>query len=795
MYREFMSQTVRDCRHVASMGLRLMLTIALLAMVQSCATFVATEANPVPPLLSKERLNSVSSTAALGIRRGVILTDNDDAFDIKIEHIRQATSSIDLAYYIYADDYSSSLISRELLAATQRGVKVRMLLDYHSHYKNLDQFLMLENVGNRASGSLDVRFFNQPTQNILRDAVYMTLPCADASDKSSCDSEKKAVVAGLFESETEANLPVGAELDPAYAWAGLFLSGLYGKNPNVMALAVTEGQNIDTAALQSGASASPPEDLEKLKRLGQLYWRANYGNGVTQIANRIKLSAAFALFGEQVNPVYEAFTAFLPVERDEAVQEQARKDWQHLTDFLHHKFLWVDQRHWVLGGRNIEDSYHMNANELSAKYTFMDTDAYLEVEAGQESITATFDRLWNFTTMVADLATVHEQAPNDTLVSGQWAIAECGYLKGRDEVGHAACITEAMLPENRPSMKDRLQLNYEHMVERADKYEQRYQSRQPNARARQFEIAGDADVRYIENLPFDRRLSSAVSTNTDTVNAAARQLGAINGQELDSGKGIHALWQSALADVCQRATPEAPQRVYLHNAYFFMPSNLLSQIAQMIDGRQPCQDVTVVILTNSIETTDLNVVNVLARHSLKALFQHYGKHQAQNTGAQLEYYEYLPTADALSTGSLSLHSKVMVFGDTLYLGSANADLRSYMMDTNNGIIVSNATELLQTYRQWLDKTIASQDKVRAANDYYMLTDRATILAEGDALVDAQLEKYAAERFITNGEEPQEIKRRLRTASDTVYQLSREIVQDHQSSVKAQAQFNALFMLI
>ena len=36
------------------------------------------------------------------------------------------------------------------------------------------------------------------------------------------------------------------------------------------------------------------------------------------------------------------------------------------------------------------------------------------------------------------------------------------------------------------------------------------------------------------------------------------------------------------------------------------------------------------------------------------------------------------------------HSKVMLFGPDPFVGSANADLRSYVLDTNSGLLIRSA---------------------------------------------------------------------------------------------------------
>jgi putative cardiolipin synthase len=58
-----------------------------------------------------------------------LLVDNDDALMSRVVLADKATRSIDLQYYIYDDDATGRLISQRLLAAADRGVRVRLLVD------------------------------------------------------------------------------------------------------------------------------------------------------------------------------------------------------------------------------------------------------------------------------------------------------------------------------------------------------------------------------------------------------------------------------------------------------------------------------------------------------------------------------------------------------------------------------------------------------------------------------------------------------------------------------------------
>ena len=63
-------------------------------------------------------------------RSGLALVlDNAEALGLMVRSARLAGRSLDLMYYIWRDDTGGRLIARELIAAADRGVRVRLLLD------------------------------------------------------------------------------------------------------------------------------------------------------------------------------------------------------------------------------------------------------------------------------------------------------------------------------------------------------------------------------------------------------------------------------------------------------------------------------------------------------------------------------------------------------------------------------------------------------------------------------------------------------------------------------------------
>jgi len=76
-----------------------------------------------------ERLRREAAAAMPGHSGFHLLASSDDAFRARAELIRAARSSLDLQYYIFHDGLSTNLLVQELLAAADRGVRVRILLD------------------------------------------------------------------------------------------------------------------------------------------------------------------------------------------------------------------------------------------------------------------------------------------------------------------------------------------------------------------------------------------------------------------------------------------------------------------------------------------------------------------------------------------------------------------------------------------------------------------------------------------------------------------------------------------
>lgn len=728
--------------------------------------------------LSADTLARTASAGPLAITETTVIIDNDAAFLSKLRMVQNARKSIDMMYYIYADDESSSVLTSALMDAARRGVTVRLLVDYHTNYKHLDLFSLMEQEGN---GNLRVRFYNRPTQNIIKDAVFLTMGCSRdsaAAKTEACSAEKFAAIDRLFADEVIDGRPAAdrniSNIDMGKS--GLFLSGLYAKRGDVMALAVQSGQQIDLEGMKGGTSATTPQQKEQMKRLGKVYWESRTGAPFQRMEANAELFFAFALYGGKLNPIKETVTSLLPIDRKFSDEEV--RDWDHLTDYLHHKLLLADRSTVQMGGRNVENSYHMRPNPFTSKYVFMDTDIRAVLSQGGDGIGEAFDALWNFDTMVATLAEVRQHAPNDFVVNLKYAEKACRGIEGKGE--RAACIRKEQ-EETVHTLDERMADQRRTMEENARAYTETYLPTIPKQGAEGFAVDPGGVLAYFENLPFNRDLPP---------DKRRRTYGAPVGDEAAGGKHIHDLWLREIPAVCAAATPEAPKRLILHNAYFFPPANLTHELSRMVNGDLDCSNVTVTVLTNSIQTTDLNVVNLAARHSIKAFTEFYQQQGDPAKRAKFDYFEYLPRPDS----PLSLHSKVSVFGDDIAIGSANADVRSFMMDSNNVMLVRNAPQFVKEYLVFVQGILDDPARSKKLNDYFADTPRDTILQEDLETFRQILARYGIDKRLDEGQK-KEIEGRFVQMLNDVYGLTKASLDTGSSGAARrdnQNRFNAEF---
>lgn len=665
--------------------------------------FVKTFHAPQRPLGSGHREGESQAPAdTLVPHKALVLTDNDAAFASKLRMVEGAQGSIDMLYYAYVDDSSSAVFSEALLRAVARGVRIRLLLDYATNYQDLDYFTMLEAEARSGPGSFEVRFYNRPTRRLIRDAIFMTMGSSELGDGEGRPGEERKLevieralsAEGIPAEQNVSNL--------CLAGSGLLLSGWYGKNHRVMALALSQGQAIDLGALARGAGASR-DTFETVRELVLTYWRSRRGPAFKRLANKLRLALIYLTHRGVVEQFQDALASLLPLR---GRQEEDWQDWEFLTDYLHQKLLLVDDgagggSKAQLGGRNIGDPYHLRPGSLLAdKLCFSDTDVYLEVSREDGAVLRqAFERLWDFDRMNATTAEVRQHAPNDLVAN--WSVFEAaeGNCAEGTEDGLEARIERALLA-GALDVEERMAARRLGMRRKAAEYREVYPQAPPLPPSLPtLEVDRGARLTYLENLPFLEELPTA---------ERRRLYGAPGFGEAEHGKALHHSWRVEMEHVCSSAGSASPRRIVLHNAYFLPPANLLRTMGRMSNGELNGREVIVQVLTNSAETTNFPIINPLAHHVLKAFNDYCREDGDARMRARFEFYEVVKDQQF---PHLCLHSKVAVLGEKVLIGSANADVRSYMMDANNGVLIHQAPRFRERYLDMVDRMITDPETV------------------------------------------------------------------------------------
>lgn len=675
--------------------------------------------------LTDDEILKASSSSALKVSRMRVLVDNDAAFKSKIAALKSAKAgeTIRMSYYIYSDDHSSSVFLKEMLAAVGRGAQIKLFADLLTNYKYADVFSYLESV---SRGAIKTRFFFSYTPKLKRDLNFLSRPCSagNAASKASstaCSSEKWA------------QIQQNPSLD---AYGKLLLSGILSKSSTAMKVAISEGQQIDPAKMKDGAGSK--SETEQFMEFLKLVLKAKLSNDSTA---SVKVALAYMMYGDKLNPAMNKINGIVPLEQQ---GDGSAEDWEHISDFTHHKFLLIGNRFLQLGGRNIENSYHTKPSPLTQKYIFKDVDAAIELTSGGETAAKAFDELWSFSGNTLSLEQVLKEAPAD-FVMNMKASGET-YFKCSQKAGAygpsrrssvAKCL-EANLTKHPDykNLEQRMNAVAKKLDENAIKYAQ-YDSKVVETWSTPDNLEGKISshdqermlLTYIENLHFDKR---------KPVNERTHVLGSKPGSELQSGKYLHYLWMRGMENACavssKKLNPGAqPKRVILHSAYFLPSSALMKTMGKMIDGTWDCSGVRLTILTNSLETTDLNIINLMGRYQMTAFYRAYSgrdewfgnkiyadnplvdprfhpESRSNGRSAKVDYFEVKNMNS--DNARISLHAKVAILGDDAIIGSANGDVRSYYMDTNNGFYIRGATNFVKQYTAWLDKKMSNSDLTR-----------------------------------------------------------------------------------
>ena len=284
------------------------------------------------PLVSRATPNSIVGT----LSKFKVHTGSESGYFKKLSMINSAKSgdSLDLAYFIIESDYSSSYLISKIIAASKRGVKVRILVDYFMSFGNIKTLELLNSTEN-----ITVKLFRPATdrfRQFLTTELEMSRP--DSFLVGIASQNKDLILDGIASSPELAKLmgPIQAQLSNSSGMA------------NMSAAETTQLQGQMIFALM--AYQKHKGKVDRLKRFLRNYMRRLHHK---ILLVRHENYSEFIIGGRNISDEYHIGLAELNSEN-----------------------------RGLLNGRN---------------YPFIDSEVSgrLRPSAQESSVDATFDRLWN----------------------------------------------------------------------------------------------------------------------------------------------------------------------------------------------------------------------------------------------------------------------------------------------------------------------------------------------------------------------------------------------------------------
>ena len=138
------------------------LFLLLLPLLSGCATIpydyprTLSTALYLPEATSMGKKIQAQAAEHPGASGFYLLASEEEAFLARVRWIDRAEKTLDLQYYIFSADLTGRFILDRIIAAAERGVRVRLLLDDWRQTAEMDRWLaMMENYP-----SVEVRIFN-----------------------------------------------------------------------------------------------------------------------------------------------------------------------------------------------------------------------------------------------------------------------------------------------------------------------------------------------------------------------------------------------------------------------------------------------------------------------------------------------------------------------------------------------------------------------------------------------------------------------------------------------------------
>ena len=325
------------------------------------------------------------------------------------------------------------------------------------------------------------------------------------------------------------------------------------------------------------------------------------------------------------------------------------KAWINMLKRFHHKLIVVDDRVYIGGGRNVEDHYHVESD-------------YAPLAASNDLLSfMDADVVTDAPKIVANVARGFDE---------YWACAD----------NFAGCKPKVQMAREKPESGK----SYAAQVQSITEHAQRFATESAAYRKDPDLILHDAQfngtgvrLAYLENRMYPARKGF---------------------EKLPFGEEpsiYNAAWEALIANA------KSGDDVVIHNAYFLPPPGMQAAIFRALH-----QGATVRIFTNSETSSNHGVVNIAANAMYVAMLNIAEKIRVQrgDTALGLSMYMYQTRE--------TLHTKIELVGDNMIVGSTNADPRSKLMDTQNGLLIAAGADgknaVADQYRKWLDGMLTRQ---------------------------------------------------------------------------------------
>ena len=270
-----------------------------------------------------------------------LLVDNDQAWQAKRHLIGSAQRTLDLAYFILEVDGSTTRLLLDLVAAAQRGVQVRLLVDYFLTFQQAPVLRCLAEQPN-----IQVRRYNPPS------ATWVAALQAGGIDSDGFIKGLMATDGARMARALKGN----TLLPPAVAQA-------------LAALQAQPGQSVVGFAQQVLAVVSP----------GGLGAAGDVGD-----ADSAALPPA----------IPDAAAVRMAAVRQVATVITIVRGLKQFFHRCHHKLLLADGQRFIMGGRNLADAYHRTQPPPPIR-AFQDTDILAhDGLPGGSGHCQTFEHLW-----------------------------------------------------------------------------------------------------------------------------------------------------------------------------------------------------------------------------------------------------------------------------------------------------------------------------------------------------------------------------------------------------------------